>query len=45
MFQSFQEVSPEEGFDEIVEEDNTSKLKELINENLRYILTFESFRS
>ena len=45
MFKSYQEVSPEEGFDEIVEEDNTSKLKELINENVRYILTFESFRS
>ena len=45
MFKSYQEVSPEEGFDEVVEEDNTAKLKELITERVRYIKTYENFRN
>ncbi len=32
MFKSFQEVSPEEGFDEVVNVDNTEKLKQVIAE-------------
>ena len=32
MFKSFQEVSPEEGFDEVVNVDNTEKLKQVISE-------------
>ena len=32
MFKSFQEVSPEEGFDEVVNVDNTEKLKQVITE-------------
>lgn len=32
MFKSFQEVSPEEGFDEVVNVDNTEKLKQVIVE-------------
>jgi hypothetical protein len=43
MFKSYQKISPEEGFDEVVEQDNTSKLKELINERFRYIKTYDNF--
>jgi hypothetical protein len=43
MFSSFQEVSPEEGFDEVINIDNTSKLKELIGESMRYLKTYEGF--
>lgn len=32
MFKSFQEISPEEGFDEVVNVDNTEKLKQVISE-------------
>ena len=32
MFKSFQEISPEEGFDEVVNVDNTEKLKQVITE-------------
>jgi hypothetical protein len=55
MFTSFQEVSPEEGFDEVVNVDNTSELKRVIEESektpvaeskntMKYIKTFESFK-
>lgn len=43
MFSSFQEVSPEEGFDEVINVDNTGKLKELIGESMRYLRTYEGF--
>jgi hypothetical protein len=43
MFSSFQEISPEEGFDEVINVDNTSKLKELIGESMRYLRTYEGF--
>ena len=33
MMSSFQEIAPEEGFDEVVEMDNRQKLKELLGEN------------
>ena len=33
MMNSFQEIAPEEGFDEVVEMDNRQKLKELLGEN------------
>jgi predicted kinase len=33
MMKSFQEIAPEEGFDEVVEMDNRQKLKELLGEN------------
>jgi hypothetical protein len=43
MFSSFQEISPEEEFDEVINVDNTSKLKELIGESMRYLRTYEGF--
>jgi len=43
MFSSFQEISPEEGFDEVINVDNTGKLKELIGESMRYLKTYEGF--
>lgn len=43
MFSSFQEVTPEEGFDEVINVDNTDKLKELIGESMRYLKTYEGF--
>ena len=33
MMNSFQEIAPEEGFDEVIEMDNRQKLKELLGEN------------
>jgi hypothetical protein len=44
MFSSFQEVSPEEGFDEVINIDNTGKLKELIGESMKYLKTYEAFK-
>lgn len=52
MFSSFQEISPEEGFDEVVNVDNTAELKRILSESeisenktTRYLKTFESFRN
>lgn len=51
MFSSFQEISPEEGFDEVVNVDNTAELNRIIgesevseNKTTKYLKTFESFR-
>ena len=51
MFSSFQEISTEEGFDEVVNVDNTAELNRIIGEsevseskNTKYLKTFESFR-
>ena len=33
MMSSFQEIAPEEGFDEVIEMDNRQKLKELLDKN------------
>ena len=51
MFSSFQEISPEEGFDEVVNVDNTEELNRIIgesevseNKTTKYLKTFESFR-
>jgi hypothetical protein len=48
MFKRYQEVSPEEGFDEVFQKDNTEELKKVISDvkestDLKYIQTFESF--
>jgi guanylate kinase len=32
MFKNYQEVSPEEGFDKVIEEDNIEELKKVIGE-------------
>ena len=48
MFGRYQEVSPEEGFDEVVQQDNTEELKRVIsetNESLKYLKTFERFKN
>jgi len=47
MFKSFQEVTPEEGFDEVVNVNNIQELKNLIKENnsFRFIKSFESFKN
>jgi len=48
MFKRYQEVSPEEGFDEVVEQDNTEELKKVIsqtNEGLKFLKTFETFKN
>jgi ribosomal protein L15 len=49
MFKNYQEVSPEEGFDEVIMKDNTEELKKVISEvkesnEVKYIKTFESFK-
>lgn len=48
MIKNYQEVSPEEGFDEIVNKDNTEELRKVISEvsesKKRYIKTFESYK-
>jgi hypothetical protein len=53
MFASFQEISPEEGFDEVVKVDNTEELKKLVHETvsestkamkIKYLKKFESFK-
>jgi len=46
MFSSFQEISPEEGFDEVINVDNTDKLRQLISESvssMRYLRNYKSF--
>ena len=49
MFKNYQEVSPEEGFDEVIMKDNTEELKRVISEvkestSLKYLKSFESFK-
>jgi hypothetical protein len=46
MFQSYQEVTPDEGFDEVIEVDNTSTLKSVleIKENVKWLKSFSNFR-
>lgn len=43
MFKRYQEVSPEEGFDEVVQQDNTEELKRVISESSKYIKNFSNF--
>jgi len=49
MFKNYQEVSPEEGFDKVIEQDNIEELKKVIGEikesktNLKFLRKFESF--
>ena len=48
MFKRYQEVSKDEGFDEVVNQDNTEELKKVIsetNESLKYLKTFERFKN
>jgi hypothetical protein len=50
MFKNYQEVSPEEGFDEVIMKDNTEELKKVISEikeanEKKYIKTFETFKN
>lgn len=46
MFQSYQEVTPDEGFDEVIEVDNTSTLKSVleVKENVKWLKSFSNFR-
>jgi hypothetical protein len=47
MFKRYQEVSAEEGFDEVVQQDNTEELKKVISltsEGLKFLKTFEAFK-
>ena len=50
MIKNYQEVSPEEGFDEVVNQDNTEELRKVISDEpvseskTRYIKTFKSFK-
>lgn len=46
MFQSYQEVTSDEGFDEVIEVDNTSTLKSVleIKENVKWLKSFSNFR-
>ena len=46
MFQSYQEVTPDEGFDEVIEVDNTSTLKSVleIKESVKWLKSFSNFR-
>ena len=49
MFKNYQEVSSEEGFDKVIEQDNIEELKKVIGEikesktNLKFLRKFESF--
>ena len=47
MFKRYQEVTPEEGFDEVVMKDNTEELKKSLevteSSSLKYLKSFESF--
>jgi hypothetical protein len=53
MFKNYQEVTPEEGFDKVVNQDNTSELKKLISDEkmdeskseLKHLKTYESFKT
>jgi hypothetical protein len=48
MFKRYQEVSAEEGFDEVVQQDNTEELKKVISltsEGLKFLKTFETFKN
>jgi predicted transcriptional regulator len=48
MFKRYQEVSAEEGFDEVVQQDNTEELKKVISltsEGLKFLKTFEAFKN
>ena len=50
MIKNYQEVSPEEGFDEVVNQDNTEELRKVISDEpvseskTKYIKTFKSFK-
>jgi hypothetical protein len=46
MFQSYQEVTSDEGFDEVIEVDNTSTLKSVleVKENVKWVKSFNNFR-
>lgn len=49
MFKSYQEVTPDEGFDEVINQDNTQELKKTISQNeskvvMKYLKKFENFR-
>jgi hypothetical protein len=51
MIKNYQDISPEEGFDEVINQDNTEELKKVISsesvgesKSLKYIKTFESFK-
>ena len=49
MFKNYQEVSPEEGFDEIINQDNTEELKKLTQTNesksKKFIKNFSKFKN
>jgi len=48
MFKNYQEVTPEEGFDKVVNQDNTEELKKVISltsEGLKFLKTFEKFKN
>lgn len=53
MFKNYQEVTPEEGFDKVVNQDNTPELKKLISDEkieeskseLKHLKTYESFKT